>query len=70
MLLLLLPFAQLGQSWTLLYSLPENQILKIKKNQLLTTLSQLGMEFKVSFELWVDQYFTRQVFLESHPDFH
>ena len=67
MLLLLLPFAQLGQSWTLLYSLPENQILQIKKNQLLATLPQLGMEFKVSFELWVDQYFTRQVFFGITP---
>ena len=44
------------QSWTVLYSLPENSTHRIEKNHRLTTLDRLGKEFKISFELWVEEY--------------
>ena len=43
-------------SWTLLYSMPEKYIHRIERNHRVTTLSQLGKEFKISFELWVEEY--------------
>ena len=44
------------QSWTVLYSLPENSTHRIEKNHRLTTLDRLGKEYKISFELWVEEY--------------
>ena len=54
--LILLPLLNLVHSSTLLYSMPENQTHQLKKNHRLTTLSQLGKEFKISFDLWVENY--------------
>ena len=54
--LILLPLLNLVHSSTLLYSMPENQTHRIKKNHRLTTLAHLGKEFKISFDLWVENY--------------
>ena len=53
---LILPLISLVHSSTLLYSMPENQTHRIEKNHRLTTLTQLGKEFKISFDLWVEKY--------------
>ena len=55
-LLLILPLISKVHSWTLLYSMPENQTHQLKKNHRLTTLPHLGKEFKISFDLWVENY--------------
>ena len=53
---LILPLLHLVQSWTLLYSMPENHIHLLEKNHRLTTLAQLGEQFRISFDLWVEEY--------------
>ena len=39
-----------------LYSMSENTTHQIEKGHQLTTLPGLGREFKISFELWVEEY--------------
>ena len=53
---LTLPLLGLVHSSTVLFSMPENQTHRIQKNHRLTTLPKLGKEFKISFDLWVDEY--------------
>ena len=53
---LILPLLHLVHSWTLLYSMPENHIHLLEKNHQLTTLAQLGEQFRISFDLWVEEY--------------
>ena len=53
---LTLPLFGLVHSSTVLFSMPENQTHRIQKNHRLTTLPKLGKEFKISFDLWVDEY--------------
>ena len=53
---LTLPLLGLVHSSTVLFSMPENQTHRIQKNHRLTTLPKLGKEFKISFDLWVEEY--------------